>query len=142
MFRELNDRWGIAGCLADLGNLVREQNDFRAADSLYRESLALFQELEHKRGIARLLECFSASAAAQSEPERALRLAGAAAALRQSLGAALNPVEQEKLEKSLESARQKLPTTPARTAWLEGWVMPVEKVIEDLLKLGASPRPH
>jgi predicted ATPase len=141
-FRELNDRWGIAGCLADLGNLLREQNDFRAADSLYRESLTLFQELEHKRGIARLLECFTASAAAQTEPERALRIAGAAAALRQSLGAPLNPAEQEKLEKSLESARQKLPTVPARTAWLEGWVMPVEQLIEDLLKLGTTPRPR
>jgi predicted ATPase len=141
-FRDLNDRWGIAGCLADLGNLAREQNDFRTADALYRESLALFQELGHKRGIARLLECFTASAAAQSDLERALRLAGAAAALRQSLGAPLNPVEQEKLEKSLDSARQKLPTAPARTAWLEGWVMPVEQVIEDLLKLGATPRPR
>ena len=28
-FRELNDRWGIAGSLADLGNLVREQGDLQ-----------------------------------------------------------------------------------------------------------------
>ena len=29
------------------------------AHSLYRESLKIFQDLEHKRGIARLLECFA-----------------------------------------------------------------------------------
>jgi len=133
-FRELNDRWGIAGSLADLGNLTREQGDYRAADLLYRESIRLFQTLEHKRGVARLLESFACSAAAQSEPDRSLRLAGASAALRQSIGAPLTPAEQAKLEKGLEPARRALTTTMDRTLWLEGWVMPVEKAIEDVLR--------
>ena len=133
-FRELNDRWGIAGSLADLGNLAREQGDCRAADSLYRESIRLFQTLEHKRGVARLLESFAYSAAAQSEPDRSLRLAGASAALRQSIGAPLTPAEQAKLEKGLDPARRALSTTMGRTLWLEGWVMPVEKAIEDVLR--------
>jgi|HubBroStandDraft_6_1064221.scaffolds.fasta_scaffold20786_2 predicted ATPase/serine/threonine protein kinase len=131
-FRELGDRWGIAGSLADLGNLAREQRDYATADSLYRESLGLFRELEHKRGIARLLESFAGSAAAKSEPERALRLAGAATALRQSIGAPLTADEQSKLERGLESARSGLTTTAGRTAWLEGWVTPVERAIEDV----------
>jgi predicted ATPase/tRNA A-37 threonylcarbamoyl transferase component Bud32 len=133
-FRELNDRWGIAGSLADLGNLAREQKHFREADSSYRESIAIFKALGHKRGIARLLESFACSAAAQSEPERSLRMAGAAAALRQNIGAPLTAAEQAKLEKALELARRGLPTTTGRTAWLEGWVMPIEKAIEDVLK--------
>ena len=133
-FRELNDRWGIAGSLADLGNLAREQGDCRAADSLYRESIRVFQSLEHKRGIARLLESFACSAAAQSEPDRSLRLAGASAALRQSIGAPLTRAEQAKLERGLEPARQALTTTAGRTAWLEGWVMPVEKAVDEVLR--------
>jgi predicted ATPase len=133
-FRELNDRWGIAGSLADLGNLAREQGDCRTADSLYRESIRVFQSLEHKRGIARLLESFACSAAAQSEPDRALRLAGASAALRQSIGAPLTRAEQVKLERGLEPARQALTTTASRTAWLEGWVMPVEKAVDEVLR--------
>jgi len=141
-FRELIDRWGIAGALADLGNLAREQRDYRLADSLYRESLKVFQELEHKRGVARLLECFAGSAGAQSEPERALRLAGAAAALRQSIGAPLTPAEQGELERSLEPARQVLTTATGRTAWLEGWVMPIEKALEGLLQPDSSLGPH
>jgi len=138
-FRHLNDRWGVAGTLADLGNLAREQRDYPAADSMYRESLVVFHELEHKRGIARVLECFAGSAAARSEPERALRLAGAAAALRQSIGAPLTPTEQGKLERSLEPARQALPTASSRTAWLEGWVMPIGKALADLLKAASTP---
>jgi tetratricopeptide (TPR) repeat protein len=133
-FRELNDRWGIAGSLADLGNLARDQRDYRGADSLYRESIGVFQGLEHKRGIARLLESFACLAAGQSEAELSLRLAGAAAALRQSIGVPLSGEEQEKLERGLEPARRALTTTTGRTAWLEGWVMPVEKAIEDVLR--------
>ena len=132
-FYEINDRWGIAGSLADLGNLEREQGDFRAADALYRESLRLFQQLEHKRGIARLLESFACSAAAQADPNRAMRLAGTAAALRQSIGAPLTPGEVARLERGLEAARHGLATTTGGAVWLEGWVMPVEKAIEEVL---------
>jgi len=132
-FHELNDRWGIAGSLADLGNLAREHRDFGTAHSLYRESLGVFQELDHRRGIARILEAFACSAASQAQPERALRLAGAAAALRQTIGAPLTPAEQHKLERFLESAKHALPTASARTAWLEGWVMPVERATEEVL---------
>jgi predicted ATPase len=140
-FRELNDRWGIAGSLADLGNLVREQGDFAASDTLYRESLTLFQELGHKRGIARVLESFAASAAEQAQPERALRLAGVAAALRQTIGAPPTHTEQAKLEQSLAAARRRLTMTTSRTVWLEGWVMPVEIAINDLLRSSSTPAP-
>jgi predicted ATPase len=140
IFREVGDRWGIAGTLADLGTLAREQANYSEARSLYRESIRIFHELDHKRGIARLLECFAGSAAAQLEAERSLRLAGAAAALRQNIGAPLAPTEQAKLEASLHSARQALTNTAGVTAWLEGWDTPVEKAIDEvLLPEAASP---
>jgi tetratricopeptide (TPR) repeat protein len=140
IFRELGDRWGTAGTLTDLGNLAREQGDYPTARSLYRESIKLFQELDHKRGVARLLECFACAAAAQLHGERALRLAGAAAALRQNIGAPLTPAEQAKLEAALEPPRQALTNTVGATAWLEGWAMPVEKAIDEvLMPEAASP---
>jgi tetratricopeptide (TPR) repeat protein len=134
MFRELGDRWGVAGTLADLGNLAREQRDCTAAHALYRESLRVFQELEHKRGIARLLECFACSASLQFQAERSLRLAGAAAALRQNIGAPLPPAEQAKLDAHLDPARYALANTSGATAWLEGWGMPLEKAIEKAIE--------
>jgi predicted ATPase/serine/threonine protein kinase len=133
IFRELGDRWGIAGTLADLGSLAREQGNCASARSLYRESIKVFRELEHKRGIARLLECFACSAAVEQEAERSLRLAGAAAALRQNIGAPLTMAEQAKLEASLQAARQALTNTAGTTAWLEGWALPVEKAIDEVL---------
>jgi predicted ATPase len=133
IFRELGDRWGIAGTLTDLGNLAREQRNCGTAHSLYREGLRIFQELGHKRGIARLLECYACSAASQFEAERSLRLAGAAAALRQNIGAPITPAEQAKLEAILGPARQTLTNTASAKAWLEGWAMPVETAVEELL---------
>jgi tetratricopeptide (TPR) repeat protein len=133
IFRELDDRWGIAGTLADLGNLAREQKNCSAALPLYRESLKIFQELGHKRGIARLLECCACSASVEQQAERSLRLAGAAAALRKSIGAPLTPAEQAKLEAILEPARQALANTASATAWLSGWDMPLENAIAEVL---------
>src|SRR5439155_22806026 len=110
-----------------------EQGNYPTACSLYRESIKIFQELDHKRGIARLLECFAYTAATQLEAERSLRLAGAAAALRENIGAPLTPAEQAKLEASLHRARQALTKSVGATAWLEGWALPVEKAIEEVL---------
>jgi len=141
IFRELGDRWGIAGTLADLGNLARENRHYPTANSLYRESLRIFQALDHKRGVARLLECFACTAAAQLQAERSLRLAGAAAALRQNIGAPLTPAEHHKLESILDPARQLLTNTASATAWLEGWAMPIEKAIEEVPASEATSSP-
>jgi predicted ATPase len=141
IFRELGDSWGIAGTLVDLGTLAREQQDCPEAHTLYRESLRVFQKLDHKRGIARLLECFACLAAAQFRAERSLRLAGAAAALRQNIGAPLTPAEQRKLDAILDPARKALTNTACTTAWLEGWALPVEKAIEEVLMPEAETPP-
>jgi hypothetical protein len=103
------------------------------AHSLYRESIKIFQELEHKRGIARLLECFACSAAAQFDAERSLRLAAAAASLRQSIGVPLTPAEQSKLDTALEPARKMLTETAGAMAWSQGGRRPIEQVIEEVL---------
>jgi tetratricopeptide (TPR) repeat protein len=134
IFRELGDRWGVAGTLADLGSLAREQGNYYGAHSLYQESIKIFQELGHKRGIARLLECFAYAAAIQLDAERALRLAGTAAALRQNIGAPLTPAEQLKLEAVLATSRQSLRRTAGTAAWSAGWAMPVDQTIEEVLK--------
>jgi predicted ATPase/DNA-binding winged helix-turn-helix (wHTH) protein len=133
IFRELSDRWGIAGTLADLGNLASEERNYLTARPLYQQSLRLFVELNHKRGIARLLECFACVAVGQLEVERSLRLAGAANALRQNIGAPLTPAEQSKLEAALKLPCQALTKMAGPTAWQEGRALPIEKVIEEVL---------
>jgi predicted ATPase len=132
-FRELGDRWGIAGSLADLGSLARDQHNFDRASSLYRESMRIFQELDHKRGIARLLDCLACLAGARLAPRRALRLAGAAAALREKLGIPLPAKEQATLETLLEPARRLFTNAEDTAIWLKGWALPLDQAVDEAL---------
>ncbi len=136
LFRKLGDKWGVAGCLVDLGNLAREQGEEKKSRSHYAESMKLFQELGQKRGIARVLDCLACSAALQSESERALRLAGSAAAMRRVLGAALPVTEQTRLDKALDLARQSTSPAKAAAAWMDGWTMATDKAIQEALSFG------
>ncbi len=140
IFRKLNNRWGIATTLADLGGLAMEERDYSLMRELYGESLKIFQDLDHKRGIARLVESFAFSAASQNNAERAFRLAGAAAALRQIIGAPLSPAEQVKLQATLASLRERTSNTAGSQAWLEGWALTAEEAIEETLKPDVAPR--
>ncbi len=137
-FRRLRDSWGIATALSDLASLSCDQGNNAEARRLYGESIKLFQELGHKRGIARALECLAVSAAAQSSAEQSLHLAGAAGALRQQLGAPLLPAEQRRLDKALEFARRTLGNAAGLTAWMEGWAMPFEQAVREVLACDAE----
>jgi predicted ATPase len=137
-FRQLRDSWGIASALSDLAGLSYDQGNNAEARRLYAESIGLFRDLGHQRGVARVLECLAASAAAQSSAEQALRWAGAAAALRERLGAPLTPAEQLRLEKALEFARRGLGTAAGLSAWMEGWAMPVDQAIQEALNCDAE----
>ena len=141
-FRQLRDTWGIASALSDLAGLSYDQGNNEEARRLYAESLWLFRDLGHKRGVARVLECLAASAAAQSNSEQALRWAGAAAALRDRLGAPLTPADQARLEKPLEFARRALGSPASLTAWMEGWAMTLEEAIKEASDLDAHASPE
>jgi predicted ATPase len=136
IFRKLHDKWGVAGCLVDLGTLARDQGDEKKSRAHYAESMKLFQELGQKRGMARLLDCLACSAALQSQPERALRLAGSAAAMRRVLGTPLPAAEQTRLEKTLDLARQSISPAKAAAAWMDGWTMATDSAIQEALALG------
>jgi hypothetical protein len=69
-------------------------------------------------------------AALQSQPERALRLAGAASALRETIGAPHSSVEQEKLEQMLEPARRVLTDDEQETYRAQGREMSLDQAIE------------
>ena len=142
MFHALDDRWGIAGTLADLGGLARQQKDYSTAHSLYRESITLFREMQHKRGIARLLECFACTAAAQENSERSLRLAGAAAALRQNIGAPLPPPDQLRIENEIEPARAAMGNAASSAAWRSGWALPLDIAIDEALVGSVAAAPN
>lgn len=77
-----------------------------------------------------MFEGFTTLAIIQQQTERALRLAGAANAVRREHGVPLPPDEQAKLERNLEPIRQALPKSTAEAAWKSGEAMSIERAIE------------
>jgi len=137
-YREVDDRWGIARVLADLANIDLHAGDYQVADGSLREALQAFKALGHQRGVARQLEALSWCAGSQSRHEAAVRMAAAAAAIRQRIGAPAKPLEREKVERTLEQARAGISAAAYGAAWKEGLSAPLDRT----LGLEAEPRPE
>jgi adenylate cyclase len=133
--REVGDRHQLAIMLDNLANVTRAQGDYETARSLYTESLAISRVLGDKWLLAYLLEDMGGLAARQGQAERALRLAGAAAVLREAINAPLPPADKDKLEQMLTLARQGLDDAGAAMATAEGRAMSLEQAIDYALQL-------
>ncbi len=127
--REVGDRHQTANALHSLANVTRTQSDYETARAMYHESLTISRELGDKWLLAYLLEDSGGLAALQGQAERALRLAGAAKNLRETIGAPLPPAEQAKLERLLEPAYQTLGQAAA-TIIAQGQAMSLEQAID------------
>lgn len=130
--REVGDRHYVANALDSLGNVIRTQGDYEAAYATYRESLTISRALGDKWLLAHLLEDIGCLASLRGESQRALRLVGAAEALREETGAPLSPAAQEKIEAMLETARQALAEPAAAVD--EGRAMSLEQAIDYALE--------
>jgi non-specific serine/threonine protein kinase len=123
--REVGDSWATAICLGDLGDLLLALGDADTARGYYEESLERWRELGDHRGVAQCLEGFAGLVAA-AQPERAVRLYGAAAAAREQIGEPCSPVRAAMLER----ARGELGDNDYAAAWAEGFAMSLERAVE------------
>ena len=122
-FELAGDDWGISSSQTALGDIELESGHAGPALALFAQALDATRRIGSPRATARLLDAFARVAAATGDDERALRLAGAASALRQSIGAHLPDNERRLLDRSLKAAHR---ASGAAAAWLEGWGMSVE----------------
>lgn len=132
--RALGDKWGIANSLSSLTNLLIHEGQYSGVRPMLEESLLINQELGDRTAIAYCLEDFAGLAAGTGHPERALRLAGAAAALRDSIGGPLPAGEQAALDLTLEPARQSLDDKARVAAWEIGLALAMEQAIVEALE--------
>jgi tetratricopeptide (TPR) repeat protein len=129
-FRALSNQWGVAGALTSLGHLAADRGQRADARRWYEQALESATGAGDRRGIVRLLEAFACLAAGDQDAARALKLAGAAAAIRHAITAPILGRERTKLERALESVRLGPHGAAAATAWMEGWSMSVGEALE------------
>jgi predicted ATPase len=139
LLREIGDRQAIANALHSLANVMRDQGDHAASRAQYQESLTILRELGDRWIVAHLLEDMGVLATLQAQPERALRLAGAAAALREEMGSPLSSAYQKKLDKMLEPARQAAGGTATERAIAQGRAMALEQAMDYAFGVLAEP---
>ena len=120
ILRGIDSRPEIARCLAGLGRVGLDQGEIGLARKHLAESLRLSQSTGARIGVARGLEGFAALAILEDRPERAVRLAAAAAALRQAAG--IPPLSGTRAERYLTPVR-KLGRGATGRLWAQGHAM-------------------
>jgi hypothetical protein len=119
----------MALALCRLGTVAYTQGDDDRATALYGESLTLRRELGNKHGLAECLEGLAEVAVTQRQLEHAVRLLGAAAALREATGAPLSPGERARYDRDVSAMRAGLGEAAFAAAWATGKAMPLEQVL-------------
>lgn len=115
--RQLGNKWGIAASLGSLGWVALRQGDIPGARAHLAESLGVRTEIDDVGGIAWCLERLAEAAGEEGEIERQVRVFGAAAALRESVRAVIDPADQPAYEATLDAAR----TTLGERAFVAAW---------------------
>jgi predicted ATPase/DNA-binding CsgD family transcriptional regulator/uncharacterized protein HemY len=138
--RELGDQWGIAGSLGTLGWAALLQRDFTRTRDLLRQSLEIRLEISDKGGIAWCLEKLGEAAALEARKlpaayrrqmrQRAVRILGAAAAVRKPLNSVIDPADKPHYDRMLLTLRRSLGVTAFDTAWEKGRQMALQEIID------------
>ncbi|HXA60895.1 MAG TPA: LuxR C-terminal-related transcriptional regulator [Streptosporangiaceae bacterium] len=132
ILREVGALPEISRCLAGIGRVALDQGDLEAARASFTESLSLSQSIGMRLGVARGLEAFAALTALEGDAVRAVRLAGAAAALRDAAGQ--RPTTGARLERTLEPIRQRLGEPAVAQLWGEGRAMSADDAVASALE--------
>jgi len=128
IMRRLGDSVRIAVALSNLGMLAVLRDRAGEAAERYGESLRILRSLGARQNVAECLEGFAWIAARTGDLERALWLAGAAAASRDELGTPVRPSSRRLLEDWMDRARAALGEDADR-AWDEGRNMQEQRAL-------------
>ena len=126
IYRANEERPAISDVLDRLARVAIAESDFETAAGRLRESLELRIEMGTKPRIAESFAKYALLAAAQGKAERALTLAGAAQALRDTMGLVPIPRKRKRLEEGLTGARITVDDDGAEEAMSEGRAMTME----------------
>ncbi len=119
----------MSQALTVLAKVAETQRDQLMARTLYQESLDVAREVGDKVLIALGLEGLAGVVGTQGEPVWATRLWGAAAALRDRIGAPMPPIERAGYERATAAVRMHLGEQIFATAWTEGRAMTPEQAL-------------
>lgn len=129
IYQELGDDRFSARVLLQLGFLALRQGDRRRAGDLMMTGLTIFRDLGDRWGVAEQLDGLSAVSAAAGHWQRAARLAGAAEATWESIGAMPHPADRASADHWLRPVFDRIGESEWRTPFADGRAMRLDDVL-------------
>ena len=117
-----------------LGEVAQGQGDYAAARELLHESLATMVAAGEQLELPWALDTVAHLAVDEGQGERAVRLAGAAGQLRETMGTLDWPVMQRQREQWLAAAHTMLGNATFAAAWTAGQALTQEQAIAAALE--------
>ena len=129
-YHQAADQWGLANALNGLAEVALAEGDLSAASSLCRESLNLYRESGAKEGIVYCFETMATIAIIRKLSNKSAALFSAAAALRNTIGLPLTPIDLSNYEQNMLTLHEQLDDMAFKRAWKEGLMMSLDQMIE------------
>jgi tetratricopeptide (TPR) repeat protein len=134
LHRAIGDLGGLSVALRNVGWVARKRGEVARAEELEREALTLTWEQGDSRRSAEGLEELAATAGVAGQGVRAARLWGAAAAVREILGAPQPLIERADTEEAVAPARTALGEEPWAAAFAAGRTLTLEEAVAEALE--------
>ena len=133
--RELDDKMGIGYSLTSLGDVTQSEGDYEQAIIYYKESLILLHEAGDNRYTATCLEGLAGSFGLSGKVIEAIKIFGGTEALRETIGAPIEPADVPQYEEMVEIIRSKVDEVTFQTLWNQGRAMKIEELVKYALSI-------
>jgi predicted ATPase/DNA-binding XRE family transcriptional regulator len=130
VYQQLGDEIFAAHINNTLAHAALARKDIAEADRLGREALSTSAQQEERLGVGQGLHTLAGVAAARADPDRAATLAGAAAAVWETIAAPPAPFDVAIPGVFLRSVEKTVPAKRWRKSWDGGYAMGAEAAVE------------
>jgi predicted ATPase/class 3 adenylate cyclase len=129
IFKLLGHKGFETAMTSEIGHIARMTGDVSQAKEIYRQTILSFQDLGNRPAVAHQLECFAFITLTEAEPQRAVKLLGAAEALREKIESPMTDFERSEYDQAVARLRSLLPEAEFKTQWAEGRSLTMEQAI-------------
>jgi non-specific serine/threonine protein kinase len=129
LHRDSGDGHGVAWTLAYLGFIQLNRGELVSAVGHLMEALALFDQTNDHASIGLAMPAVAAALIALGDPMSAVRLFGAASAVRERLATSIPPFLRADYDRAMTAARAALGDDAFHHAWSQGEATPVDEAV-------------
>ena len=129
LHHEMGDQLGTTAHNSEMAHVLRQTGNLEEALALYEQTIQEWREFGHRGAVAHQLECFAFIAKAKEQGERAVKLLGAAEALREVSDSPMTPHERMTYNREVAELRAGLDEELFAALWTEGRSMTMEEAI-------------